>query len=87
MKLLFFTAPWCATCKRMKEDVLPKVYDETKIEIEMIDCDDEKTAQIRSKYMVMGCPTTIIETSDGRFERLLNFQSAENIIEAINSVR
>lgn len=87
MKLYLFTMQGCIPCKRMKEEVLPKVFDETKIEIEVVDCNDEKMATLMSGYHVMSAPTTIIEADDGRYERLLNYQPVESVIEAINAVK
>ena len=57
MKLLNFSASWCAPCKMFKP-VLKEVTDTLAISVEWLDI--EKNEELTNKYSIRSVPTTII---------------------------
>jgi thiol-disulfide isomerase/thioredoxin len=63
MKLLQFTAPWCAPCKGMAP-MVEKAVQTTGVEFEKIDI--EESPELTAKYQIRGVPAFIILSSEGQ---------------------
>lgn len=57
MKLLQFKAVWCGPCKQQTKE-----FEENPLDVELValDIDEEKNAELLSKYSIRSIPTMIL---------------------------
>lgn len=69
-EILYFTAPWCKSCKNLKPHI-EKVSSDGKVQVQTVDISvDEKTAH---EYDVMQLPTLIFIQDDAIISRRSGF--------------
>ncbi len=66
--LIYFTAPWCAVCKRMEAEVLtqPSVAGEITADYVPVKVDPDHFPATARQYGVTALPTTVITTPQGQ---------------------
>ena len=58
LKVLFFTAPWCVSCSKLKD----KFYETVKglgVKYEVIDVESDEGVELSIKYTVRNVPTLV----------------------------
>ena len=80
-----FYAPWCGPCKMMAPVIekLAKEYD-GKVKIAKLDVDDN--TDTATKYEVQSIPTIVFFKDGEVADKLIGFQSEENLREKLDSM-
>jgi len=80
MKLIKFSASWCAPCKQLST-VIGSIKDQLP---EVVEVDVEKDFELASKYNIRSVPVLVLEDNDGNFiRRMAGYQSAEKLLEFV----
>lgn len=75
MKLVKFSADWCANCK-----LLTKLMDGMDIPIEVQQVDVDKEPEIAQQYGIRGVPTLLLVDDEGKeLRRIVGMTTAEHI--------
>ena len=82
-KLLFFTATWCAPCRKIKP-YLERVCDQNKASVQLIEIDYDAAPVMVQDYAVDSLPTMILLDNSGRLLMRIN-ESSEEALKALSS--
>jgi thioredoxin-like negative regulator of GroEL len=82
-QLLFFTARWCAPCRKLKP-YLSKICDQNKTSVKLIEIDYDTAPVLVKKYAVDSLPTMILLDSSGMPLMRIN-GSSEEALKALGS--
>ena len=83
MKTIFyFTADWCAPCKKTKPIVAELMREQTKAGFQMIDADYE--IELVNKFNIRSIPTFILFDDGIEKKRVTGAQTREQLLELIN---
>lgn len=84
MKILFFTASWCAPCRKVKP-IVKEIAEEYDIDVDELDVTlHVKTAQI---FNVISTPTLVVIDNDGlEVNRVTGAKPKSDLVEALNIV-
>ena len=80
-KILFFSAPWCGSCKILKPRI-NALEQEGLIEVEHLNSDNNPDLAI--KYSIKNIPTLILLENEEEVGRLSGAKSKEQILEFYN---
>jgi protein disulfide-isomerase len=87
--LLVFGATWCPPCKTMKRNVWPDEEVTNAVErgyVPMyVDVDEEKHAQLSSRYKILGIPAVLVLNADGEVLQKRNTMSRSETLEFLTS--
>ena len=79
MKLLKFSAQWCAPCRAL-DPILDKIMEDySDIELERIDIEDISSSDTVTEYSIRSIPTLVI-VEDGEEKRRMTGSASEEII-------
>ncbi len=84
-RILFFTAPWCGACQKLKKSEFPELIETNwKIGVKPTDqiqiVDGDKHPEMMKKYGIQFLPTLILEV-DGKVVDKRGYLNAYNIAE------
>lgn len=84
-RILFFTAPWCGACQKLKQSEFPELIETNwKIGVEPTDqiqiIDGDKHPELMKKYGIEFLPTLVLEV-DGKVVDKRGYLNAYNIAE------
>lgn len=82
VKLLDFHAEWCGPCTKQEPVVNEVDKDYEGLEVDKIDVDEEH--EKAQSYGVRAVPTIIVEVDGEPQEKLVGFQSREELDEALS---
>jgi thiol-disulfide isomerase/thioredoxin len=82
-QLLFFTARWCAPCRKV-QPYLEKICDQNKTSVQLIEIDYDAAPVLVKEYAVDSLPTVILLDSSGMLLMRIN-ESSEEALKALSS--
>jgi thiol-disulfide isomerase/thioredoxin len=82
-QLLFFTARWCAPCRKLKP-YISKICDQNKTSVQLIEIDYDAAPVLVKEYAVDSLPTMILLDSSGMLLMRIN-ESSEEALKALSS--
>jgi len=80
-KILFFSAPWCGSCKILKPRI-NSLEKDGKIQVEHLNSDNNPDLAI--KYSIENIPTLILVEGEEEVGRLTGAKSKDQILEFYN---
>lgn len=80
-----FFAPWCGPCKMMAP-IVEKVAEEYKGKVKIGKLDVDEHNESGNKYEVQSIPTTIFFKNGEMVNKLIGFQSEEQLKKALDEV-
>lgn len=82
--LVDFWAAWCGPCKMIAPTV-DQVADEYADRLKVVKLDIDSNQASARQFSVMSIPTLILFKDGKQVERLVGFQSKQNLVKAISS--
>lgn len=80
--IYYFTADWCAPCKKTRPIVEELNREQTKAGFQIIDADFE--IELVKKFDIRSIPTFILFNNGVEIKRLIGAQTREQLLELIN---
>lgn len=80
--IYYFTADWCAPCKKTRPIVEELNREQTKAGFQIIDADFE--IELVKKFDIRSIPTFILFDNGVEIKRLIGAQTREQLLELIN---
>ena len=94
--MLDFSADWCAPCVKMSKTTFltPAVVEESarfvSVKVDVTDPDSQEARRLVAKYGVVGVPTIIFLTSEGKIAReltIMQYVGPQKLLRAMQAVR